>query len=164
MNLSKEDSSLLILCRPSIYCLEFRNCFLKFIILDVLFLWNLKPSSMISGKSLTVMSLLFWLIVFFRKKVPARGLDPASQPLLMANLDPQLKIYESVKFIEKSDLSLVCRRMRIISWIQFLRPLKMFTYLLVNTAPEIWCQHLLSFMLPFTFCLMIWHKIQILHR
>ena len=37
---------------------------------------------MIRGKSLTVMSLLFWLIVFFRKKVPAKGLDPASQALL----------------------------------------------------------------------------------
>ena len=28
------------------------------------------------------MSLLFWLIAFFSKDVPAKGLDPASQALL----------------------------------------------------------------------------------
>ena len=64
-----------------------RNCLLKIIILDIIFLWDKKLSPMIRGKSLTVMSLLFWLIVFFRKKVPAKGLDPASQSLLSTNFE-----------------------------------------------------------------------------
>ena len=64
------------------FYLLLRNGLLKIIILDVIFLWDKKLSPMIRGKSLTVMSLLFWLIVFFRKKVPAKGLDPASQALL----------------------------------------------------------------------------------
>ena len=64
------------------FYLLLRNCLLKIIILHIIFLWDKKLSPMIRGKSLTVMSLLFWLIVFFRKKVPAKGLDPASQALL----------------------------------------------------------------------------------
>ena len=59
------------------FYLLLRNCLLKIIILDIIFLWHIKLSTMIRGKSLTVMSLFFWPIVFFKK-----GLDPASQALL----------------------------------------------------------------------------------
>ena len=41
---------------------------------------------MIRGKSLTVMSLLSDQLFFSEKKVPAKGLDPASQALLKVKI------------------------------------------------------------------------------
>ena len=79
------------------FYLLLRNGLLKIIILHVIFLWDKKLSPMIRGKSLTVMSLLFWLIVFFRKKVPAKGLDPASQALL--NITKEIWVIKSIAMI-----------------------------------------------------------------
>ena len=86
------------------FYLLLRNCLLKFVILDVIVLWNMKLSPMIRGKSLTVKKLPFWLIVFFfRKNVPTKGLDPVSQALLSSYLcnfaitDPGTQILSLLK-------------------------------------------------------------------